>query len=139
MNSLNEKIGKELQYYCEKGKPFGNLIGLFLNRSEYNTFINLKEVKPYLYYKSKLDRHECYEYNGNYWIPKIVETGDEPSFEIYVSKRIILDPLYYAHIKSEDEMIQKVKNDICEHFEPGSTLYYTIPQEFINEYKKLRQ
>lgn len=132
MESLNRKIFKALETQCLKDKPYDNEIELFLNRSEYNTFLNFSNIQ---YIK------DCYyKYNGNYWILRLVEEPEsEPEFIVPVTQNVIINPLYYAHIPSELEMIHQVKCDIESHFEKDARIKFTIPQEFINEYKRLRQ
>lgn len=131
MKSLNRKIVEALDKQCWKNKPYGNTIELFVNRAEYNTFISLLDVQ----YKGDC----CYKYNGNYWILRLVETGEEPKFIVPVSQNVILDPLYYAHIESEAEMLSYVERDIRMHFDNSIPINFKIPQEFINEYRRLRQ
>lgn len=131
MKSLNRKIAKALEEQCWKNKPYGNTIELFVNRAEYMTFISFPDSQY---------QGECYyKYNGNYWILRIVESGKEPKFTVPVSQNVILDPLYYAHIESEKEMLTKVTRDIKSHFDNGTPIKFEIPQEFINEYRRLRQ
>lgn len=131
MRSLNRKITEALEKQCYKNKPYGKDIELFLNRAEYNTFINYSDAQ----YMGGC----CYKYNGNYWFLRIVETGEEPKFRCPVSQDVILDPLYYAHIKSEREMLSQVDYDIRQHFDKNTPIFFVIPQEFINEYRRLRQ
>ena len=68
-----------------------------------------------------------------------MESGKEPKFIVPVSQDVILDPLYYAHIESEKEMLAKVTRDIKFHFDKSTPIKFEIPQEFINEYRRLRQ
>jgi hypothetical protein len=131
MKSLNRKIVEALDKQCWKNKPYGNTIELFVNRAEYNTFISSFDAQ----YKGDC----CYKYNGNYWILRLVETGEEPKFTIPVSQFVTIDPLYYAHIESEAEMLSYVERDIRMHFDDSIPINFKIPQEFINEYRRLRQ
>jgi len=131
MKSLNRKIAKALEEQCWKNKPYGNTIELFVNRAEYNTFMSFPDSQ----YRGDC----CYKYNGNYWILRIVESGEEPKFKVPVSQDVIIDPLYYAHIESEAEMLSYVERDIRMHFDSSIPIKFEIPQEFINEYRRLRQ
>ena len=131
MKSLNRKIVEALDKQCWKNKPYGNTIELFVNRAEYNTFISSFDAQ----YKGDC----CYKYNGNYWILRLVETGEEPKFTVPVSQFVTIDPLYYAHIESESEMLSYVERDIRMHFDDSIPINFKIPQEFINEYRRLRQ
>ena len=131
MKYLNRKIVKALEEQCWKNKPYGNTIELFVNRAEYNTFMSFPD--------SQYQRGCCYKYNGNYWVLRIVENENDPKFVVPVSQNVILDPLYYAHIESAEEMLAKVTRDIKFHFDNGAPIKFEIPQEFINEYRRLRQ
>lgn len=131
MKSLNRKIAKALEEQCWKNKPYGNTIELFVNRAEYMTFMSFPD--------SQYQGECCYKYNGNYWILRTVENEDDPKFVVPVSQDVIIDPLYYAHIESEKEMLAKVTRDIKFHFDNGTPIKFEIPQEFINEYRRLRQ
>lgn len=131
MKSLNRKIVKALEEQCWKNKPYGNTIELFVNRAEYRTFMSFPD--------SQYQGGCCYKYNGNYWVLRIVESGNEPKFVVPVSQDVIIDPLYYAHIESEKEMLAMVTRDIKFHFDNGTPIKFEIPQEFINEYRRLRQ
>ena len=131
MKSLNRKIAKALEEQCWKNKPYGNTIELFVNRAEYRTFMCFPD--------SQYQGDCCYKYNGNYWILRIVENENDPKFVVPVSQDVIIDPLYYAHIESEKEMLAKVTRDIKFHFDNGTPIKFEIPQEFINEYRRLRQ
>lgn len=131
MKSLNRKIAKALEEQCWKNKPYGNTIELFVNRAEYMTFMSFPD--------SQYQGECCYKYNGNYWILRTVENENDPKFVVPVSQDVIIDPLYYAHIESEKEMLAKVTRDIKFHFDNGTPIKFEIPQEFINEYRRLRQ
>lgn len=131
MKSLNRKIAKALEEQCWKNKPYGNTIELFVNRAEYRTFMSFPD--------SQYQGDCCYKYNGNYWILRIVENENDPKFVVPVSQDVIIDPLYYAHIESEKEMLAMITRDIKFHFDNGTPIKFEIPQEFINEYRRLRQ
>lgn len=142
MKSLNRKMKEALDMQYE---AYGNYIELRLNEAEYNEFIKLEGIERIQYNGlSNFGKHPrvCgeqlyFKYNGNYWIPRIYE-GERKTFKMYIKVPINLDPMYYAHIESEKEMLQQLTSHINDHF-PGLNKIYEIPQEFINEYRRLRQ
>ena len=143
MKSLNRKMKEALDMQHE---AYGNYIELRLNEAEYNEFIKLEGVER-IQYNGFSDFGNCprvcgeqlyFKYNGNYWIPRIYEEERRESIKIYVKVPVNLDPMCYAHIESEQEMFETVILHIKEHFS-SLNIAFEIPEEFINEYRKLRQ
>ena len=143
MKSLNRKMKEALDMQYE---AYGNYIELRLNEAEYNEFIKLEGVERIQYDGfSKFGKcpQACgeqlyFKYNGNYWIPRIYEEERKEYIKMYVKVPVDLDPMCYAHIETEEEMLKIVISHIKEHF-PSLNIAFEIPEEFINEYRRLRQ
>ena len=79
-------------------------------------FVNRAEYITFMSFPDSQYQGECcYKYNGNYWILRTVENENDPKFIVPVTR------------------------DIKFHFDNGTPIKFEIPQEFINEYRRLRQ